>query len=130
MASSVTTTLSSSSTISSDPLGIGGGASNRQGDGEGRAPTGLAAHLDVAAVAAHDAVRDPESKPAALLVLLGGEERLEDVGHVLLGDPGPRVPNLDVHGIGTQKLRIGVAREVGRNVDVAAVGHSLLGIQE
>src|SRR5688500_16263641 len=111
MASSVTTTLSSSSTISSDPLGIGGGAPNWQGDGEGRAPTGLAPHLDIAAVAAHDAVRDPKAESAALLVLLGGEERLEDVGHVLLGDAGPRIPNLDVHGIGTQKLRIGVPRD-------------------
>src|SRR2546423_10712626 len=104
-------TLSSSSTIrtragastdriESDParsllLGIRWWPVDRQRDREGCAPARPAPDADVAAVAAHDVERHPQSEPGALL-LLGREERLEDVRHVLVGDAVAGVPDLDV----------------------------------
>src|ERR1043165_7519262 len=60
-----------------------------QRDGEGGSLAGLGPHVDEAAVLRHDALRDRETEAGALL--LGGEERDEEVLHVLAGDAGAGV---------------------------------------
>jgi hypothetical protein len=47
-------------------------------------------------VIGHDALRDRESEAGALSRRLGREERMEDAGEVLLGDPGALVLELDL----------------------------------
>src|SRR6266536_1389896 len=102
MACIVTRTPSSSSTTRTLALGavaIRGWSSSRQTDGERGALTRPATNADVPAVIAHDAVRHPQAQTGSLLAIrLGGEERLEDVRHVLLGNTCAGVADDDVHG--------------------------------
>src|SRR5579872_1672448 len=89
----VTATLSSSSTTSTRAGGASaidrlrdGDPIGGQGDREGGAAAGPAHHLELAAVLPHDAQAHPEAEAGALRFALGGEERLEDMAQVLLGD--------------------------------------------
>src|SRR5439155_7011161 len=68
-----------------DPLGL------RQIDLEGRAAARLAVGPDVAAALLDDSVDGRKTQPRPLAWALGGEERLEDVGHRLPIHPAPRV---------------------------------------
>src|SRR5438046_8799798 len=58
----------------------------------------LAVHTDPPAVKIHDPVDRGETEPRALL--LGGEEREEDLLEVFLLDPFPGVLKADLHHIG------------------------------
>src|SRR5581483_5289310 len=130
MAAMETSTLSSSSTIRTVPLLIFGWSSDRQGDGEGGPLARPAPHVDLAAVAADDAVGDPEPQAGALLLLLGGEERLEDVRQVLRRDTGAGIANLQLHPAGSDDLRVAATGRARGDHDRATVGHCLLGIEQ
>src|ERR687886_1667792 len=108
MAPIVTATLSSSSTTSRLPLAMLRGASNRQCHAEGRAAALPTPQLDRAAVRLDDALRDPQAQAGALLVL-GREERLEDVRQVFFGDAFAGITNLDVHKVGDEEFGVGAA---------------------
>src|SRR5581483_11491148 len=56
---------------------------------EDRAAGAAVLDVDPAAVRGHDAARNEEAEPAALR--LGGEERLEEAGHLLRRNPGARI---------------------------------------
>src|SRR6266516_1396351 len=128
MAPIVTATLSSSSTTRRLPLAMLRGTSYRQCDAECRAAALAAAQLDRATVRLDDALADPQPQSGPLLIL-GREERLEDVREVFFGDPRAGVANLDVHRFRSEELRIGSARDAGRDVDGAALGHGLLRVE-
>ena len=69
-------------------------------------------HLD-------DAVRDRQAESRAHAHLLGGEERVEDLRQVLLGDAHPGIDHLDGDGVG-------VVAEV--DGELAPLGHGVLGV--
>src|SRR5438045_2699529 len=92
IAAIVIVTLSSSSTMSTLG-GIRGRTSDRQGHAEDGAAAGTVAHLEPAAMTLGDPQTHPESQAGSLLALRG-EERLEDVRQVLLGDAGAGVRDL------------------------------------
>src|SRR5438477_3987235 len=130
MALMVTTTLSSSSTTRT--LGcsrITRWSLDRQGDHEGRPATDPAAHAHRAAVALHDALRDPESESGPLAGL-GREERLEDLGEHIVRNPLAGVAYLDLHGLASDDLGLGVAARLRRDRDGAALGHRVRGVEE
>src|SRR5258708_29769469 len=91
-------TLSSSSTIRSLG-GIGRWTSDRQGHAEHASTARAVAHLQPAAVTLGDAEAHPETETGALLALRG-EERLEDVRQVLLGDARAGVRHEHAHRVG------------------------------
>src|SRR5438309_73159 len=97
MAAIVTVTLCSSSTTRTLG-GIGWWTSDRERHAEDRAAAGPVADLKAAAVALRDPEADPEAEARALLPLRG-EERLEDVRQVFLGDARPGVRDLHPHRI-------------------------------
>src|SRR5690242_9999910 len=103
MAPIVTATLSSSSTTSSLPIAMFRWATNGERDTEGRAAALATAQFDRATVRLDDALRHPQAEAGALLVL-GREERLEDVGQIFLGNALATIANLNVHGVRHQEL--------------------------
>src|SRR5271157_1361805 len=60
---------------------------HRQAYLELRSQARLRSHRDLAAVLLHDAMRHREAQPGAVLVFLGGEERIENARHYLGWDP-------------------------------------------
>src|SRR5207245_7834652 len=100
-------------------------ASNGQCDVEGRAAPFAAAQFDRPTVRLDNALRDPQPQAGALR-LLGGEERLEDVRDVLLGDAVASVPNLYVDRVSHEELGVGPVRVTGRYVEGAAFGQCVL----
>ena len=106
----------------------------RQVDAEGRALADLAVGEDVAARLLDDAVDGGQAEAGALADILGGEERLEDLGHDLGRHAGAGVLDLDQHVLAgrhavageLQALALGdVARADGER---AAVGHGVAGV--
>src|SRR5436305_2212337 len=130
MAPRVTATLSSSSTTSSLALSVILDRSpDWQGDAEG-GPTPLtAADADRAAMVLDDAVRDPQAQASPLLVL-GREERLENVSLDLLRHTFAGVADHDVHRLAQQKILVGAVRYAGGHGNIAALGHGLLGVEQ
>src|SRR5688500_455553 len=125
----VTATLSSSSTMRMRSRAIARRPSDRERDAERGALADAAAHLQAAAVALDDPVRDPQPEPRALLTLRG-EERLEDVRHVLLRDAAAAVTDLDLDRVGAQEARARVAVDRGGDGDRAALPHRLGAVQD
>src|SRR6476661_8283365 len=118
MACITTSMPSSSSTIRMSALAMMRSASRRQADGEGGALARPAARADGAAVVAHDAVGDPQPQAGSFLSLgLSGEEGIEDVGHVLLGNAAAGVTHRDVDGLAAEQVGIGVGRVARADVD-------------
>src|SRR5215470_8928071 len=69
----------------------------RQGEGEGGAEAGRAAHVDLAAMLLDDPVnqREPEPRP----LFLGREERLEEMGQIARRDAFARVTDRDLEAL-------------------------------
>src|SRR5437868_13944697 len=122
MAPIVTATLSSSSTTRRLPLAMLRGTSYGQCDAERRAAARATAQLDRATVRLDDALTDPQPQSGALLIL-GREERLEDVRQAVWSDAVASVANRDVHRGSDEDLSVGSARHNGGDGDGAALGH-------
>src|SRR6266567_1269827 len=88
---------------------------------EGRSDPGLAPDLDLTVVVLHDAV--DEGEPDAAALLLGGEERLEDLGQVALDDAVPRIADPQLHS-----CRVAPGQEPAAHPQLAALRHGLYGI--
>src|SRR5206468_5590494 len=128
MAWIVVATLSSSSTTSTLVSGIVVRRSrDRQRDGERRALSGTALHLDRPAVPLDDAVRDPQSEASATL-RLRREERLEDARLRLLVDADSGVLHFDADRLVGD---VALARAVARgDAEGATLGHRLGRVEE
>ena len=94
---------------------------------ERHAQRGAAARVvlggDHAADLAHDLHRDRQPEPGAHRA--GGEERIEDLLHQLLGDPDAGVAERHVH----HRAPRAVAAHAGRDRELAALGHRLDRVQ-
>src|SRR5579863_9570594 len=72
-------------------------ARERQENREFAAFAALAAAIDAAAMAGHDAVDDGKAKAGALADILGCEEGLEDTAEIRGVDPAARIGDREAH---------------------------------